>query len=308
MINSTGSNTGGQSGRMSESTNGTDQDYHKREAQSEPPRIPNYWIEAMERERKRTDKEQRLERELERGLMSRWDDGDRSKISLLEEEIVMEEKRIESGKEWEKYLKTVLKKEVKLSEPLGKKEKREVEYRPECKMKPCGPDRIELLEGALSNEKKRIAREEQVRQELADEQYKAKMGGFKEKIRMADEEHYMQGKRIELEKEWEDYLAKNLKHERKNLLTGPADNRIEKRDEVNINVSTSDGKSNITRSGDNNAVEIYIASGGDDVVNINVDWTTMESTTGDSGNGNTVKVYIGGNAVHVLGNNTVVVN
>ena len=69
MINSTGSNTGGQSGRMSESTNGTDQDYHKREAQSEPPRIPNYWIEAMERERKRTDKEQRLERELERELV-----------------------------------------------------------------------------------------------------------------------------------------------------------------------------------------------------------------------------------------------
>lgn len=63
---------------------------------------------------------------------------------------------------------------------------------------------------------------------------------------------------------------------------------------MNLNLITRDAKaSNLTRSGNNNAVEVYIAGGGDNIVNITVSLEAENSALENSNNNNAVKIYIG---------------
>lgn len=73
-------------------------------------------------------------------------------------------------------------------------------------------------------------------------------------------------------------------------------------DLVNVNILNGKAKgSNLTRSGNGNSVELYIAGGGDNVVNVTIAWEAEDSVSN-----NTVKIYLGdmkGN----MGNNSVVI-
>lgn len=84
---------------------------------------------------------------------------------------------------------------------------------------------------------------------------------------------------------------------------------LHKRDQVNLNLITRDVKaSNLTRSGNNNAVEPYIAGGGDNIVNITVSLEAENSALENSNNNNAVKLYIGEAERVNKGNSTVLVD
>ena len=81
---------------------------------------------------------------------------------------------------------------------------------------------------------------------------------------------------------------------------------------MNLNlVGGNANDSNLTRSGNGNTVEVYIAGGQDGVVNITVRFEEDNFVLEDSNSHNPVKIYIGvtevvdmGNAaVHVVGGN-----
>jgi hypothetical protein len=77
---------------------------------------------------------------------------------------------------------------------------------------------------------------------------------------------------------------------------------------VNLNLITRDVKaSNLTRSGNNNAIEPYIAGGGDNIVNITVSLEAENSALENSINNNAVKLYIGEAERVNKGNSTVLV-
>lgn len=62
----------------------------------------------------------------------------------------------------------------------------------------------------------------------------------------------------------------------------------------------------MTRSGNGNSVELYIAGGGDNVVNVTIAWEAEDSEFEDSVSNNTIKIYLGdmkGN----MGNTSVVI-
>ncbi|KAN0096448.1 hypothetical protein V8E51_015253 [Hyaloscypha variabilis] len=71
-----------------------------------------------------------------------------------------------------------------------------------------------------------------------------------------------------------------------------------KRDQVNLNVVGGNSKaSNMTRSGNRNAVEVYITGGEDNIVNITISHEADSSALEDSNNENAenaVKIYVGG--------------
>lgn len=78
----------------------------------------------------------------------------------------------------------------------------------------------------------------------------------------------------------------------------------QKRDVVNLKIVGGSSNSSMTRSGNNNTIEVYIVGNGEDVVNITVAWEGEGDNIQDSGNGNTVRVYIGDSNGVDMGNST----
>jgi len=69
---------------------------------------------------------------------------------------------------------------------------------------------------------------------------------------------------------------------------------LEIRDIVNLDIKGGTIKnSNVTRSGNGNTVEVYIAGNGQNVVNITLSWEADDSIVEDSNSGNAIKVFIG---------------
>ncbi|CZR69727.1 uncharacterized protein PAC_19627 [Phialocephala subalpina] len=81
----------------------------------------------------------------------------------------------------------------------------------------------------------------------------------------------------------------------------------QKRDIVNLNIVGGSSNSTLTRSGNDNTVEVYVAGNGDNVVNITVVWEGVGSEMMESGNGNVVRVHVGDSKGVDMGNSTLMV-
>ena len=66
-----------------------------------------------------------------------------------------------------------------------------------------------------------------------------------------------------------------------------------KRETINLDIGANSKGSNVTRSGNENVIELYVPGDRDHVVNITIKMEGMESRVGESGNRNLVKIYIG---------------
>jgi hypothetical protein len=83
---------------------------------------------------------------------------------------------------------------------------------------------------------------------------------------------------------------------------------LDKRDQANLNLTAGNTKeSDLTRSGNNNAVEVYIARSGDNIINITISLEADTSSLENSNNLNMVKIYIGEAEEVNMGDSTVVV-
>lgn len=81
---------------------------------------------------------------------------------------------------------------------------------------------------------------------------------------------------------------------------------LKARDIVNLDIKGGTVKnSNVTRSGNGNTVEVYVAGNGQNVVNITLSWEAEDSNVEDSNNENVIKVFIGDAQEVELGNSTV---
>ncbi|KAL5325652.1 hypothetical protein ACEPPN_006781 [Leptodophora sp. 'Broadleaf-Isolate-01'] len=83
---------------------------------------------------------------------------------------------------------------------------------------------------------------------------------------------------------------------------------VGKRDIVNLDIKGgSVNNSNVTRSGNGNTVEVYVAGNGQNVVNITLSWEAEDSSMEDSNSENIIKVYVGEAQGVDIGNSTVLV-
>lgn len=81
----------------------------------------------------------------------------------------------------------------------------------------------------------------------------------------------------------------------------------QKRDIVNLNIIGGSSNNTLTKSGNDNTIEVYVAGNGDNVVNITVVWEAEGTEMQDSGNGNIVRVYVGDSKGFDMENSTFLV-
>ncbi|PVH83486.1 hypothetical protein DL98DRAFT_585382 [Cadophora sp. DSE1049] len=103
-------------------------------------------------------------------------------------------------------------------------------------------------------------------------------------------------------------IRRDKRHQSSGSLTRRTVQPLGKRDLVNLDIKGGMVKnSNITRSGNGNTVEVYVAGNGQNVVNITLSWEAEDSNMEDSNSENTIKVYVGDATGVEMGNSTVLV-
>ncbi|KAG4433301.1 hypothetical protein IFR05_011221 [Cadophora sp. M221] len=89
-------------------------------------------------------------------------------------------------------------------------------------------------------------------------------------------------------------IRRDRKHQRSIPFTHQTVQPVGKRDIINLDIKGGSVKnSNVTRSGNGNTVEVYVAGNGQNVVNITLSWEVEDSNMEDSNSENIIKVYVG---------------